>query len=252
MAANHREASPGHRRPLRSCVRHADGRAGRAGGHCRGTLAPPLPNPRWVRWDHTGPELWPANPVLDDQDQGRVPTRSPSWELCSPVLRPTRAPIDGSAAFLAAYEDARGGVGSPSGSGRSPGRRVCGRRPTMPAGKHYTGQHDLPRRRWRTGRRTTTPPRERPGRRSSRTWTYRIRSGARAFTGGPERPSGAIADLLHGPGVAVGVLEIAEPYVVQRVAARDGVLAKDLDVADLDTATRQLGLGRADVGHDQL
>ena len=37
-------------------------------------LAPPLPNPRWVRWDHTGDGLWPAIDVLDTQDQSAVPS----------------------------------------------------------------------------------------------------------------------------------------------------------------------------------
>ncbi|GAB3417402.1 hypothetical protein [Flindersiella endophytica] len=36
--------------------------------------APPLPNPRWVRWDHTDPGLWPAIDYLDDRDQSLVPT----------------------------------------------------------------------------------------------------------------------------------------------------------------------------------
>ncbi|TCP50932.1 phosphotransferase family enzyme [Tamaricihabitans halophyticus] len=38
------------------------------------TLAPPLPNPRWVRWDHTEPGLWPAIESLDKKDQKRVPS----------------------------------------------------------------------------------------------------------------------------------------------------------------------------------
>ncbi|QVQ52893.1 phosphotransferase [Spiractinospora alimapuensis] len=33
----------------------------------------PLPNPRWVRWDHSGPGLWPAVEELDARDQTRVP-----------------------------------------------------------------------------------------------------------------------------------------------------------------------------------
>ncbi len=37
------------------------------------TVPPPLPNPRWVRWDHMGAGLWPAIPVLDDRDQSAVP-----------------------------------------------------------------------------------------------------------------------------------------------------------------------------------
>lgn len=36
-------------------------------------VAPPLPNPRWVRWDHTGPGLWSAIGFLDDRDQSAVP-----------------------------------------------------------------------------------------------------------------------------------------------------------------------------------
>lgn len=38
------------------------------------TVAPPLPNPRWVRWDHTDSVVWPAIGELDDRDQGAVPT----------------------------------------------------------------------------------------------------------------------------------------------------------------------------------
>ncbi|MBW4718200.1 hypothetical protein [Saccharothrix obliqua] len=37
------------------------------------SVAPPLPNPRWVRWDHGGPGLWPAIAELDERDQGAVP-----------------------------------------------------------------------------------------------------------------------------------------------------------------------------------
>jgi hypothetical protein len=37
------------------------------------TVPPPLPNPRWVRWDHPGPGLWPAIDFLDDRDQSAVP-----------------------------------------------------------------------------------------------------------------------------------------------------------------------------------
>jgi hypothetical protein len=37
------------------------------------SVAPPLPNPRWVRWDHTDPGLWPAIDFLDDRDQSAVP-----------------------------------------------------------------------------------------------------------------------------------------------------------------------------------
>jgi hypothetical protein len=37
------------------------------------TVAPPLPNPPWVRWDHTDSALWPAIDFLDDRDQSVVP-----------------------------------------------------------------------------------------------------------------------------------------------------------------------------------
>jgi hypothetical protein len=37
------------------------------------TVAPPLPNPPWVRWDHAGPGVWPAMDFLDVRDQSAVP-----------------------------------------------------------------------------------------------------------------------------------------------------------------------------------
>jgi hypothetical protein len=37
------------------------------------TVAPPLPNPPWVRWDHTGSGVWPAIGFLDTRDQSVVP-----------------------------------------------------------------------------------------------------------------------------------------------------------------------------------
>ncbi len=36
-------------------------------------VAPPLPNPPWVRWDHTDPGIWPAIGDLDNRDQSTVP-----------------------------------------------------------------------------------------------------------------------------------------------------------------------------------
>jgi hypothetical protein len=36
-------------------------------------VAPPLPNPRWARWDHTDSGLWPAIGFLDERDQSAVP-----------------------------------------------------------------------------------------------------------------------------------------------------------------------------------
>ncbi|HWC80386.1 MAG TPA: hypothetical protein VG756_10525 [Pseudonocardiaceae bacterium] len=37
------------------------------------TVAPPVPNPRWVRWDHADPGVWPAIGFLDVRDQSVVP-----------------------------------------------------------------------------------------------------------------------------------------------------------------------------------
>ena len=37
------------------------------------TVPPPLPNPRWARWDHADPGLWPTIPFLDERDQAAVP-----------------------------------------------------------------------------------------------------------------------------------------------------------------------------------
>jgi hypothetical protein len=37
------------------------------------TIAPPLPNPPWVRWDHADPGVWPVIGCLDNRDQGAVP-----------------------------------------------------------------------------------------------------------------------------------------------------------------------------------
>jgi hypothetical protein len=37
------------------------------------TVAPPLPNPPWVRWDHADPGVWPVIGCLDNRDQGAVP-----------------------------------------------------------------------------------------------------------------------------------------------------------------------------------
>lgn len=37
------------------------------------TVPPPLPNPRWVRWDHEDSGLWPAIDFLDERDQSAVP-----------------------------------------------------------------------------------------------------------------------------------------------------------------------------------
>ncbi|WP_271189367.1 phosphotransferase [Dactylosporangium matsuzakiense] len=36
-------------------------------------VAPPLPNPRWARWDHQDSGIWPAIDFLDARDQSVVP-----------------------------------------------------------------------------------------------------------------------------------------------------------------------------------
>jgi len=36
-------------------------------------VAPPLPNPPWVRWDHADPGVWPVMDFLDSRDQSAVP-----------------------------------------------------------------------------------------------------------------------------------------------------------------------------------
>jgi hypothetical protein len=38
------------------------------------TVAPPLPNPPWVRWDHADSAVWPAIDCLANRDQTAVPT----------------------------------------------------------------------------------------------------------------------------------------------------------------------------------
>ncbi len=37
------------------------------------TISPPLPNPRWARWDHSDSGVWPAIDFLDERDQSAVP-----------------------------------------------------------------------------------------------------------------------------------------------------------------------------------
>ena len=54
-------------------VRYAEGFAWLMAGLAKVTVAPPLPNPRWVRWDHAGPGVWPAIGFLDSRDQSAVP-----------------------------------------------------------------------------------------------------------------------------------------------------------------------------------
>jgi hypothetical protein len=127
------------------------------------TVAPPLPNPPWVRWDHGDSGPWPAIELLDNRDQSVVPAyvvetaersrrrllaatlpcvlgyadfeaqnlRWHGWQVWAAhdwdslawqpeaalagaasgtfanAGPPTLAPIESSAAFLVAYQDAR-------------------------------------------------------------------------------------------------------------------------------------------------
>ncbi|MFJ1763100.1 hypothetical protein ACIOD2_22495 [Amycolatopsis sp. NPDC088138] len=54
-------------------VRYADVFARLMAGLDGVRVQPPLPNPRWARWDHDDPGLWPSIGFLDDRDQGLVP-----------------------------------------------------------------------------------------------------------------------------------------------------------------------------------
>lgn len=54
-------------------VRYAEVFARIMAGLAEVDVAPPVPNPRWIRWDHTDPGLWPEIDVLDGKDQSVVP-----------------------------------------------------------------------------------------------------------------------------------------------------------------------------------
>ncbi|MGH3123901.1 MAG: hypothetical protein ACRDND_23170, partial [Streptosporangiaceae bacterium] len=54
-------------------VRYAEVFARLMAGLAGVAVAPPLPNPRWVRWDHAGSGVWPAIGFLDRRDQSAVP-----------------------------------------------------------------------------------------------------------------------------------------------------------------------------------
>jgi hypothetical protein len=56
--------------------------------------------------------------------------------------------------------------------------------------------------------------------------------------------------LLHAPPVAIRVAEEDEPDVVEWVGLRSGVLAHDLDLADLHPTLRELSTCRLDIGND--
>ena len=55
-------------------------------------VAPPLPNPPWVRWDHADSGLWPAIDCLDDRDQSAVPPRR--WRWWYPAGLAGRVPVE--------------------------------------------------------------------------------------------------------------------------------------------------------------
>lgn len=54
-------------------VRYAEVFARIMAGLAEVAVRPPLPNPRWARWDHDGPGLWPPLGFLDARDQSAVP-----------------------------------------------------------------------------------------------------------------------------------------------------------------------------------
>ncbi|WP_020666547.1 hypothetical protein [Amycolatopsis nigrescens] len=54
-------------------VRYAEVFAGLMAELTDVTVAPPLPNPRWARFDHTDPGIWPTIDFLDERDQSVVP-----------------------------------------------------------------------------------------------------------------------------------------------------------------------------------
>jgi hypothetical protein len=54
-------------------VRYAEVFARLMAGLTGVTVEPPLPSPRWARWDHTDSGVWPSIDFLDDRDQSVVP-----------------------------------------------------------------------------------------------------------------------------------------------------------------------------------
>ncbi|MGW4770473.1 hypothetical protein ACWEO2_20815 [Nocardia sp. NPDC004278] len=93
------------------------------------TVAPPLPNPRWVRWDHTDSGVWPRINELDDRDQGAVPAC-----VVDTADRVRKRLLAADLPCVLGHAD----FGSPRRSRRSRGRPACGRRRTTPAGRRCT------------------------------------------------------------------------------------------------------------------
>ncbi|MFI7115930.1 phosphotransferase enzyme family protein [Amycolatopsis sp. NPDC049868] len=54
-------------------VRYAEVFARLTAGLAGSAVPPPLPNPRWSRWDHRDPGVWPSIGSLDELDQSAVP-----------------------------------------------------------------------------------------------------------------------------------------------------------------------------------
>jgi hypothetical protein len=65
------------------------------------SVAPPLPNPRWVRWDHTDGGVWPAIDFLDDREQSAVPAQAveTARRIRSRLLGAALPPVLGHADF---------------------------------------------------------------------------------------------------------------------------------------------------------
>jgi hypothetical protein len=55
------------------CLDHLGGEPSDVVFQLQQIVAPPLPNPPWVRWDHTDSGVWPAIDCLDNRDQSVVP-----------------------------------------------------------------------------------------------------------------------------------------------------------------------------------
>ncbi|MCR3751135.1 phosphotransferase [Lentzea californiensis] len=67
------------------------------------SVPPPLPSPRWARWDHTGPGLWPAIHFLDARDQSVVPSlvSEMAWRVRKRLLATSLPCVLGHADFEA-------------------------------------------------------------------------------------------------------------------------------------------------------
>jgi len=123
-------------------VRYAEVFAWLMAGLAGVTVAPPLPNPRWVRWDHAGPGVWPAMGFLDSRDQSVVPgsVADTARRVRRRILAAGLPCVLGHADFEAQnLRCTAGRCGRPPSRGsREP--PACGRPRTMPGGKLCTAK----------------------------------------------------------------------------------------------------------------